>query len=115
MKLAIVGCRDYNNKKFIFDSIKKEYNINEITCIISGGCSGVDNIAEEFARENNIKTIIYKPNWKLYGRAAGPIRNKLIIEDCDQVLAFWDNKSKGTKSSIDIANSLEKKIIIKYI
>jgi hypothetical protein len=39
---------------------------------------------------------------------AGPIRNKLIVEVCDEVIAFWDGKSTGTKHSINYAKELGK-------
>ena len=29
------------------------------------------------------------------------VRNKLIVDSADFVLAFWDGKSKGTKSVIE--------------
>jgi hypothetical protein len=46
-----------------------------------------------------------EPNadWAKYGPAAGPIRNKEIIDACDVVIAFWDGKSKGTANSIKLA------------
>jgi hypothetical protein len=52
------------------------------------------------------------PDWAKHGRAAGPIRNKLIISDADYVIAFWDGKSTGTLSSINIAKGLNKPLTI---
>jgi len=60
--------------------------------------------------ENNIPIILFKPDWKKYGRAAGLRRNESIIESCDYCLAFWDGKSKGTKFSIDLCNKLKKPV-----
>ena len=47
-----------------------------------------------------------------YGRAAPLVRNRLIIDDCDKVLAFWDGKSRGTKQSLDYAERKGKLIRI---
>ena len=63
-----------------------------------------------YTNENNIPIILFKPNWKKYGRAAGLRRNESIIESCDYCLAFWDGKSKGTKFSIDLCKKLKKPI-----
>ena len=35
-----------------------------------------------------------------YGRAAPIVRNKQIVEYADEVIAFWDRRSKGTLSVI---------------
>lgn len=47
--------------------------------------------------------IVYYPDWDKYGKQAGFIRNRLIINDSDCVLVFWDLKSKGTLNSIQLA------------
>ena len=39
-------------------------------------------------------------------------RNKLIVEECDCVLAFWDGQSHGTKFTLDYAKEKNKPIKI---
>jgi hypothetical protein len=55
---------------------------------------------------------VFKPDWNKYGKSAGFVRNKLIIENADIVFAFWDGESKGTLISINIAKELNKKLYI---
>ena len=112
MKLAIVGSRDFNNKILIFKALDKYFNIEDIELIVSGGCTGPDKIAEEYAEMNNIPIQIFLPNWEKYGKSAGPIRNKLIVENSDFILAFCDQESKGTLSTINIAKKLNKDLKI---
>lgn len=112
-KLAIIGGRDFDDVDLLNDEISK--HIKNITLIVSGGARGADSLGEQFAIDNDIDTLIFKPEWDKYGRGAAFIRNKTIIENCDKVIAFWDGKSKGTKNSIDIAIKLGKTVkIIKY-
>lgn len=40
MKLAIVGSRTFNDYDMLVDFIKKNYDIGEITHIVSGGAKG---------------------------------------------------------------------------
>lgn len=112
MKLAIVGSRTFTNynvlEKFILDNI----NIQNIEQIISGGAIGADKLGEVFAKKYSIPTIIFKPDWNLYGKKAGFLRNNDIIGACDTVIAFWDGESKGTKHSIDISKEMGKNVII---
>ena len=114
MKIAVIGSRNFT------DQILLENELNtikeKVTMVISGGASGADKLAEKWALDNNIPLEVYKPDWKTYGRAAGVVRNKLIIESCDYCYAFWDKKSKGTLYSINHCKKVYKPIkIINFI
>lgn len=103
MRLAVIGGRDFKDKELLYntlDSLKIKPSK-----IVSGGAVGADSLAESWANDNNIETQIFYPDWETHGRAAGPIRNRLIISNCDVCIAFWDGKSKGTKSSIDMCTA----------
>ena len=109
MKLAIIGGRDFKN----YDRMKECYSaIPNITEIVSGGAKGADSMGEMIAFDYDLKFTCFKPDWETHGKAAGFIRNRLIIEHADVVLAFWDGKSKGTENFISIANKLEKPICV---
>jgi len=105
-KVAVVGSRAFNK----YDLMVKELNKYDIDTIISGGAYGADKLAETYAKEKGIKLQIIYPDWKRYGRAAGPIRNKEIISLCDIVVAFWDEKSPGTYSSINLGRNANKEV-----
>jgi len=113
--LAVVGLRKFQNKEYVFQILDNYSNRFEINKIISGGADGVDTFAKEYAQSHEISFQVFKAEWKLYGRAAGPIRNKKIIENCDYVLAFWNGTSTGTKSSINLAKKYKKDYEIIYV
>jgi len=116
MKLAIVGSRymtDANLFKKLLEDFIEVYGMPEI--VISGGAPGVDTFAELWAEHNNIPTKIFKPDWNKYGKAAGPIRNTYIIEECTHVLALPSMKGKGTQDSIKKANEKKKIVVVHYI
>ncbi len=108
MNVAIVGGRDFDDYEQFKSCIDGE-NI-KFKCIISGGARGVDTMAERYAKEIGVPVKIYWPDWTNHGKAAGPIRNRQIIESADCVIAFWDEKSSGTRSSIKIAEELKKPV-----
>ena len=113
MRIAIIGSRNFSNEVLFTETINSLPF--EITEIISGGAKGADTLAANWANQHSIKLTVYKPDWAKYGKAAGVVRNKLIIEDCEYCLVFWDSKSYGTKFSIDYCNKLNKTIrIIAY-
>ena len=106
MKLAIIGSRTC-------PPIDIEQHLKKIPdTIVSGGAIGADTYAREFAKKKGLKMIEFFPNYELYGKRAPLERNKLIIDECDCVLAFWDGKSSGTKFTLDYAQSLGKPIKI---
>lgn len=112
MKIAVVGSRDFKDtdeaRNIIFEMFEP-FGRAEPADLVSGGARGIDQLAEEVIDGLNkeydakIKKIIFKPDWNKYGKRAGFLRNELIINEADFVLAFWDGKSKGTKHSIDLA------------
>lgn len=70
--------------------------------IIHGGAHGVDSLAGSLAEELGCQARAYPAQWDVYGRGAGPIRNREMLDknpEVVQVLAFHDDvvgKSKGT-------------------
>lgn len=114
MKIAVIGSRNFTDQLVL----ENELNVikDKVDLIISGGANGADNLAEKWALVNNIPTEVIKPDWKTYGRAAGIVRNKQIIESCDYCIAFWGTKSKGTLFSINYCKKLVKPFkIINFI
>lgn len=100
-KTIIAGGRDFDGYNFLKENIDK-LDIT-ITEVVSGKCQGVDLFGEKYAKENEIKIKEFPANWKQFGKAAGPIRNGEMAKYADTLIAFWDQKSKGTKSMIDLA------------
>jgi len=111
VKTAVIGSRGISNYEIVEDVLKK-YTISSI---ISGGATGVDTLAEQYATKNNIPLTIFKPDWKQFKKAAGPIRNRVIVDESEQVVAFWDGKSKGTLDSITYAKKIGKTVYITEI
>jgi len=112
MKLAVIGSRSLN--KNVLDVITQVVtkSKNPISEIVTGGAAGVDTIAETFAKNNNIKSTIFLPQYKTYGKKATFIRNNEILKNSDAVLAIWDGISKGTFYTINQAKKLGLKVMI---
>lgn len=103
MKLAVVGGRDFFDYALLKEKLDKVHSRKKITAIISGGARGADSLGAAWAIENGIRCIEFFPDWNKFGKRAGFLRNEHIISEADVCIAFWDGKSRGTKSSIDFA------------
>ena len=84
----------------------------QISLVVSGTARGADYWGERWAEANNIPIVRYYPDWNKHGKAAGPIRNKLMADNADALIAVWDGKSSGTKNMIETA---KKKGLIVHI
>jgi len=113
MKYAVVGSRTCTSPRKVFPVLRRLLSPGDI--IISGGAKGVDSLAEVYAKDNDHTIIVHKAQWGLHGKAAGPIRNKQIVEDCDEVIAFWDGSSRGTRNTLGLAKETRKPIHVFWI
>lgn len=73
--------------------------------IIEGGAPGADFLARVWAKWMYVKFEEYPADWDKYGKAAGPIRNKQMLDEGkpDLVVAFLAKDSVGTKNMIEQA------------
>jgi hypothetical protein len=85
------------------------------TKIISGGAAGIDSLAKIYANRWNIPFEEYKADWKAYGKAAGMIRNKQMVDLADVVIAVWDGESKGTENTIKLGHEKNIPVITEII
>ena len=90
MKVAVVGSRT------LWVEDLEEYLPEGTTEIVTGGARGVDQCAMECARRLGLKEKVFWPDYEQYGKGAPLVRNRLIVDYADCVLAFWDGKSRDT-------------------
>jgi hypothetical protein len=122
-KVLICGSRDYeitvdkmyrdliDTINFLSEIAKETITVDKI---ISGGATGPDSVAIKMCERYNIPCIVNTPDWASWGRAAGPMRNKQMVDMADIVIAYWDGKSKGTESTIKFTEEENKLGMIFY-
>jgi hypothetical protein len=76
------------------------------TAILCGEARGVDKTGKAWSLVNKIPVESYPADWATYGLSAGPVRNRKMAENAERLVAFWDGRSRGTASMIDIANEI---------
>jgi len=113
MKLAIVGSRDLSIQNYdrMLGVVKNQFR--GVTAIVSGGAPGADALAEQVADALSLPKIIFPADWRKHGRAAGPIRNRLIAQECDYLLAFVNKplaESRGTNNCVNLALDYQKSV-----
>jgi hypothetical protein len=114
MNILVSGDRNWTNYQLLTSTLNQFKN--QIQVLIAGGAKGADTLAKEWAVEHNIPFQEYPADWKQFGKAAGPIRNRqMLVEGQPTLLVVFHNdltNSKGTKNMIHQASKINLPTII---
>jgi hypothetical protein len=113
MKTIIAGSRNIEDYRIVKEAIE-ESQVN-ITEVVSGCARGVDNLGEQWAKQNRIPIKKFPADWKKHNKAAGPIRNTEMAKYGEVLIAIWDGKSKGTHDMINKAIHEGLQVFIKMV
>ena len=101
-KVIIAGGRDFQDEDLFTWAFLEHCKPGDH--IVHGMCpTGADRMAELFGNKYGYSIHRFEADWNTHGKAAGPIRNKQMAQYADVLVAFWDGKSRGTKSMIEQA------------
>lgn len=107
MKVLVCGQRDFTDMVYLYRVLDALHAMHKFTAVVHGAARGADSLAQSWAVQRGVSVVPYPANWKKEGKAAGPIRNRKMLEteDPDLVVAFFVNikESKGTKDMVKIS------------
>ena len=90
-RIIVCGGRNYTNRERLFKELDAVHSERHISVLIEGGARGADRLAFEWGCQHvGILKIRCEADWVKHGRAAGPIRNQRMLNECapDLVVAF---------------------------
>ncbi|MEB5480951.1 DUF2493 domain-containing protein [Shouchella clausii] len=104
-KVIVAGSRDFNDYMLLKRKLDAALRnrASEGIEIVSGKARGADTLGEQYAKERGYAIKEFPADWETHGKAAGHIRNRLMAEYADALVAFWDGKSRGTENMIENA------------
>jgi predicted Rossmann fold nucleotide-binding protein DprA/Smf involved in DNA uptake len=111
MRIIVAGSRDVTAKEVKY-ALQICPWIGFVSTVISGTACGADTFGERWAQERYINIVRYPAEWKKHGRSAGPIRNKVMAQNAEGLIAVWNGKSRGTLSMINLAMDYGLRIMI---
>lgn len=106
MKVLVCGGRDYGDINYVVGVLDTIHTVEgPISAIIHGNAPGADTIAGAWAMSRDVEMEVFPAHWDLHGRAAGPIRNKQMLEEGgpDLVVAFPGGR--GTDNMVKLAGN----------
>lgn len=120
MRVIVTGGRNARDVAFIWHNLDKlDSEIGPIMFLaegasddVTGPYRGVDFWAHKWACAKNIQTRRFHANWTTYGKAAGPIRNGIMLKEINPnaVIAFpggtgtRDMITKAAAAHIEVIN-----------
>lgn len=113
LKLIVAGGRDFNDYTLltrVLIALAEDERADRSVSLVSGMARGADALGVRFAKEYSIKLYEFPADWDKYGKRAGLIRNHAMGDFADGLLAFWDQKSNGTRDMIQYMQKLGKPV-----
>lgn len=109
MRVVVAGGRDTHldddRAKWLEDELRKL----GATEVVTGGCRGIDQEAEEVAQAMGLETTTFRPKWDVHGRAAGPLRNAEMAVYAAAAIIFPGGR--GTESMVHEMEKRGKKVV----
>lgn len=109
MKVLVCGSREWDDGAAIRVALEAHRRWGGDIEVLHGDARGADRCADVVARSLGIPVTAFPADWRGKGRGAGPIRNKLMLDQRPDVVdAFKDNfdwslARGGTEHMVKIA------------
>ena len=112
----VCGGRDFSDQKFMNAELRKlVHKHGKPSLVVHGAARGADRMAGKWAEFHKIPIQAVAANWIRDGKAAGPIRNQLMLDTFEVYLVVAFPGGRGTADKmrraklelievIDIAN-----------
>lgn len=107
MKLIIAGSRGLSINVLDIDHVV-DFRCLPASEVVCGLAKGPDSVGKEWAELVKIPVTLFPADWNQFGKKAGILRNCQMGDYADELLAFWDGKSRGTAHMIDYMKQLGK-------
>ena len=83
-RVLVCGGRDYDNREKLFGALDRSLEAATMAgrtfVLIHGGARGADSLSHEWATARQVSDVrVYEADWNRHKKAAGPIRNKLML------------------------------------
>lgn len=105
-RILVTGSREWKNAEVIRQVLCRYVGVGWDVTVVNGGARGADALANEIAEQLGMKTEVYIADWGVYGKAAGPRRNKHMVSlGADICIAFPLGESRGTRYCMKIAEA----------
>lgn len=105
--VIVTGGREYADYLRIRDVL----NLINPDKVVQGGAAGADALAKAWAISKGVPCDTIKANWDEHGRAAGPIRNREMIQWYATAIIVAFPGGRGTENCVKTAIDLGRLVL----
>ncbi|TWP51463.1 DUF2493 domain-containing protein [Lentzea tibetensis] len=103
-RVLVTGSRDWSDVHRLRRMLAVVRACYPTAVLVHGGCRGADRIAAHIWRGWGLPTEEHQPDWKQHGKAAGPRRNRHMVQlGADVCVAFLHPESRGSVQTAVLA------------
>lgn len=73
--VIVAGSRSFNDLSLMYNKLDYYLQNQDNVLIVHGGAKGADTCAAMYAKDRNIETKVFLPDWDKCGKKAGILRN----------------------------------------
>lgn len=111
--VIVCGGRDFTDRAWLNKVLDGLYaDRPHWRCLVHGGATGADIMAEEWAVSRGLNTHCVHASWKAYGRAAGPLRNQLMLDTYPLALVVAFPGGRGTLDMMSRAKQQGRSLLV---
>lgn len=111
MRLLVCGGRDFEDVAVLLDAMNAAVGDNRDVVVIHGGARGADKIAGAIATAAGVPTEVHTADWDRYGKRAGYLRNRQMLDEGKPDLVLAAPGGVGTAMMVKIAREAGVKVI----
>jgi hypothetical protein len=99
--VLVTGGRDYNTVETVYRTLDRYRTV--ITVLGHGSARGADTLCEEWAKSRQVNYQGFPAKWDSIGGAAGPVRNKEMLDNFKPDVLVVFPGGTGTQNMVSIA------------
>ena len=106
MRILVTGSREWTDWEVLHEVLEAWTRGADSVTIVHGGAPGADRLAGDYARAAGWAEEVHPADWAQYGKPAGMIRNKAMVDvGADVCIAFFKASAgnRGTRGCAKMA------------
>lgn len=103
MRVLVCGGRDFCNVALVYHYLDQLHAQYPVSMVIHGAARGADSCGASWATSRGTPQQACPADWNRDGRAAGPIRNQWMLDNCAPQMVVAFPGGKGTDHMVRIS------------
>lgn len=103
IRIVVTGGRDYGDRDSLWHLLDRLHEKHNISALAHGGASGADRFSDMWARNRGVHVEPYPADWRIRGKAAGPERNRRMLDHFKPDVVVALPGGRGTKDCCSAA------------